>query len=206
MIKGKLIKAINKVPEHYYSMKNPKKIDGQLIDYSKSVVYPERNFCTNLYHHLMVELENGNINIGEDFFLDIEIYKKFIGTYSTDEKFKDTYKKINIANVGMRPDIVLHAKQKSRDEKDQLLIIECKIDPNLSEKNFNEDFFKLNIFLSELNFQNSVYIIINNKKNHIESLLKKYKEKYWLSPKGEVDILIKEEFSSAMELLTTSSV
>jgi len=184
MIKDKLIKAINKIPKHYYELRNPKIKNGKIIDYSNEIVYPERNFCTNLYHHFMVELETEDLNIGEDFFLDEEIYKKFTGTYINDDDFKKTKDALNFPKRGMRPDLVLHATQESRDPEDQLLIIECKIDPNLSEKNFNEDFFKSNIFLSELNFQNSVYIIINNKRNHIESLLKKYKEKYWLSPKG----------------------
>jgi hypothetical protein len=211
MIIEKLIKAINKVPNHYYETKNPKAKNGQIRDYAKKIVFPERNFCTNLYHHFSNEIEKkgsdlDKLDIGEKFFLDEEIYKKCSGTYLYDrEQFDKTLKELNIAKKGMRPDLVLHASQQENNNERQLLILECKIDPNLKRKEFYADYFKLNIYKSELNFQNSVYLILNNIKNKICKYLSDYKEKYWETPKGAIQILIKENSESEVSYIVSDN-
>ncbi len=65
--------AIDLVPKHYYELHNPRRKNGQIIDYTRKVVYPERNYCTNLYHHLHDKLHNIISKTGEDFYLDEEI-------------------------------------------------------------------------------------------------------------------------------------
>jgi len=193
-----LIKSINKVQSHYYGINNPRRENGQIIGYARKRVFPERNFCTNLYLHFLKEMKSSDLDIGEKFFLDEEIYKKFSYGNNNDENFNKTREKLKISKTGMRPDLVLHASQQERNIEGQLLILECKIDPSLKEKEFYDDYFKLNYYKSELNFQNSVYLIVNNTKDKICTYLSNYnyKEKYWETPKGRVEILIKENYDS----------
>jgi len=185
-----LIQAILLVPEHYYSIENPKRKNGQIVDYTNELVFPERNYCTNLYHQIILKIEDTIPNIGETYFLDEEIYKKFTGKYINNKLFKKTYNVLKCAKIGMRPDIILHRSQTSRDEKDQLLILECKIDPELSEIEFDKDFFKLNIYKSELKYQNAVYLIVNNSTEKIEKYISNYIGKYWRIENGRIEVLI----------------
>jgi hypothetical protein len=200
MIMDTLIKAIDNVQKHYYGIKNPTKENVQK-GYARKRVFPERNFCTNLSYHFLKEINNSDlaIDIGKKFFLEVEIYKQFrCGNCNNDGKFNKTYEKLKISKIGMRPDLVLHKSQQKRSIQGQLLILECKIEPNLEKKNFNKDYFKLNIYKSIFNFQNSVYLIVNNDEDKVREYLSKYKEEYWNTPNGEIEILIKKNYESEL--------
>ncbi len=191
-----LKEAINKIPEHYYKLYNPRKSKGQLVDYSNEYVFPERNYCTNLYHQLLNIINDTNLDIGEMFFLDEEIYKKYSGTYINDKSFTKTKNSLKFSKQGLRPDLVLHKSQQSREKEDQKLIIECKTTNNLLKSEFFRDFFKLNIYKSQLNFQNTVYIIVNMNKEIINKYLDEYLKKYWNIKENAIYLLIKESYGS----------
>ncbi len=120
-------------------------------------------------------------------------YKKFSGAYIKDKLFKKTYNQLESSGKGMRPDLVFHASQKCRCEEEQLLIIECKIEPELNEIKFNKDLFKLFIYKSELHFRYAVYLIVNSKYDKIMKFVEEYEKHFWKAKKKGTIILIKEK-------------
>lgn len=182
--------AISNVPKHYFELQNPK-------NYSQVSVYPERLFCYELYHQLRCELERRDKKINA--FIDAEIYKRIEGAYVSkliDEQERRIYieskQKIDLSEESY-PDLVIHTDQKIKDKQYQYLILECKT-KKVYPAGFNKDYLKLNED-TLLNFQECVYLILNNKESDVRDLLKKYKEEYWVSSLNKVRILVKEDFS-----------
>lgn len=199
---GYLCEAIQNIPEHYYTLSNPQ-------GYSKIERHPERLFTYELYHQLriIIEKEKKNNSFYDEFFVDAEIYKRIErATYSkedvTEKKYKET--KSELDNDKVFPDLVIHTNQKSRKTNGQFLILECKTQTeNLNQDAFNNDFFKLNEYISLLNFQFSVYLIINKSENDIRNYLNTYKKSYWTSKLGNVIFIVKENYKSKLKIFDT---
>lgn len=199
---GYLCEAIRNVPKHYYSLSNPQ-------GYSKLERHPERLFTYELYHQLRIIIEKKRQNSGfyDEFFVDAEIYKKlerttYLQENVTEKKYKETKSELDKDKVF--PDFVIHTNQKSRKIDDQFLILECKTQTeNLTQDAFNNDFFKLNEYISLLNFQFSVYLIINKSENDIRNYLNTYKKSYWTSELGNVIFIVKESYEKELKIFDT---
>lgn len=78
--------------------------------------------------------------------------------------------------VTVKPDFVIHKclERKKLPPEHQCFIIEAKTSKVLSQDNFSWDIFKLHGYISQLNYKNAVYIIINSDKTTAENKLKKY--------------------------------
>lgn len=185
-----IIEAISRTSNHYRLLYNPD-------NYSKAERNPEHLFCYEFYHQLRLVFSD------EDFHIDGEIYKTINGanTIIKDPAFLRT-KNVLMKSDGLYPDIVIHKSQMSRDSKDQLLILECKTQPeNLDENAFFKDFFKLNTYNEYLNFQNSIYLIVNKDSYSIEQFLKSYyKKNYWLSKKDVIIFLLENSNSKLYQI------
>ena len=74
------------------------------------------------------------------------------------------------------PDFIIHKNNRIKDinERNQKIIIEAKTKNKLLPKDFFDDFFKLNVYLSRLKFRYSIYLILNTSVSSIDDLIKRY--------------------------------
>ena len=82
--------------------------------------------------------------------------------------------------VTVKPDFVIH-KCLERDNLHpvhQCFIVEAKTLKRFSQDVFSWDIFKLHGYISQLQYENAVYIIINSDKSTVENKLKKYIDEY----------------------------
>lgn len=178
MIKDTLVNAINNINKRHFRVLNPKSrvINYNVYDlsYSKKETEPENNFVTYLIAHYIVELDKIDEITEEDdhtIYPQIQLYKKII-RLAKNEQLIDKFK----LSERLYPDIVFHKGQDDNLTENQKLIIECKINTNLSYEDFEYGLIKLYIYCDEINFQNGLFIIANNSVERIESHLKKFKE------------------------------
>ena len=180
MIKDILSIAINKINKRHFKILNPKirVINQEAYDlsYSKKETQPENNFVTYLIAHYVCELDKIDDLAEEDdytIYPQIQLYKKIIGL----EKNRVLIDKFKLSER-LYPDIVFHKEQEDNSTENQKLIVECKINRNLSYVDFEYDLVKLYIYCDEINFQTGLFIIVNNSVQRIENHLKRFKEFY----------------------------
>ncbi len=200
MIKDILGSAINKINKRHFKVFNPKirVINQEVYDlsYSKKDTQPENNFVTYLISHYISELDKIDELTEEDdytIYPQIQLYKKIIGL----EKNRSFIEKFKLSER-LYPDIVFHKEQNDNFPENQKLIVECKINRNLSYKDFEYDLVKLYIYCDEINFQNGLFIIANNSVDRIEKHLKKFKELYEIDL-SKVEIWIKN-YNETLEI------
>lgn len=92
------------------------------------------------------------------------------------EKKDNRNKKAEYANV--MPDFLIHTSHNTTfTRNDQLLIVEVKTTCDLKKEEFFWDFFKLNVYLDQLLYQNAIYIILNTSVDIIDDFLTEYIKK-----------------------------
>ena len=97
------------------------------------------------------------------------------------------------------PDLVIHNSHnpKSGDSGEgQFLVLEAKTTKRLGEHYFMRDFFKLNLYLSRLQFKNAVSLVINKPAKIIDGYIETYKKKnlYWYNEvKSKLRLFIQEK-------------
>ena len=82
-----------------------------------------------------------------------------------------------------KPDLILHHSHNEQHTnlEQQKLIFEIKT-KQYSRKTFFKDFFKLNVYIDKLNFQQAVFLSIGKPVEKIETLIKSYIDKgYYIS-------------------------
>ena len=99
-----------------------------------------------------------------------------------DESAKKTSKDLHFAErdskIEVIPDLVIHNShypKAGNTEKGQYLALEAKTTKLLGQHYFNRDFFKLNLYLADLHFQNAVYLVINKSVSTIDDYIGTYK-------------------------------
>ena len=103
-----------------------------------------------------------------------------------DEKINKTKKKLQFSTKYVVPDFLIHKNDRIIDFKGkyQKIVIEAKTKEKLQPKEFNVDFFKLNVFLCRLKFRYSIYLILNTSVLRIDDLIQRYiKADYYTSEK-----------------------
>ena len=142
----------------------------------------ERNYILSMVYHLGKSdylKENTDIVFGSGpYFVGGEA-NKLIPVL--DELAKKTSKNLHFADRGGKieviPDLVIHNSHcpKAGDTEDgQYLALEAKTTRILGQYYFNRDFFKLNLYLADLHFQNAVYLVINKSVSVIDDYIGKY--------------------------------
>lgn len=100
------------------------------------------------------------------------------------EKIEELAKRINRScnddKVTIKPDFVIHdcLEHDALPPMHQCFIVETKTSKVLRQDDFNWDIFKLHGYISQLNYENAVYIIINSDKSTIEKKLEDYVNEY----------------------------
>lgn len=141
--------ALEEVEEQYISQIYPR--------IRRGVQHPERAFVAELYHQLrkLQELPNSEY---ENLTFHCDLGKR---NYRVD----NTCLKIQFPpDKSLHPDIVLHNSQNNK--KEQILVCEVKMAFALTEKKLFKDLNKLLYYkLSDLNFQNAVFIYTGSKES-----------------------------------------
>lgn len=98
-----------------------------------------------------------------------------------DESAKKTSKDLHFADKGNKievlPDLIIHnshSPKAGNTGKGQYLALEAKTTKLLGQHYFNRDFFKLNLYLDNLHFQNAVYLVINKSVSTIDNYIGTY--------------------------------
>lgn len=82
------------------------------------------------------------------------------------------------------PDLVIHNShnpKSAENKKNQVLVIEAKTTRTLGRFAFMKDFFKLNAYMAELQFQKAVYLIVNTNESKVDDMIEEYiNSKYFL--------------------------
>ena len=143
----------------------------------------ERNFVTYLFSEMRCLLCEESIELCYIPLMTIE-NNKIIHSDENDhndiDSFKKTAKYFNINIEGnsfsCQPDLIIHEEHNSKNltTDRQHLIIEAKT-KIYSKKRFAKDFFKLNSYISKLNFKNAVFLSIGKPVEKIEKLINSYK-------------------------------
>jgi len=179
MIEELIKSAIKKIGKRHYEVGNPvtRVINREVydLDYSKDKTEPENNFVNYLVAYILVELDKKDITEIENstIFPQAQLYKKLVNKAENKQLISD----FEISN-GLYPDLVFHKDQDDNRPENQKIAIECKIDKNLTYDEFSRDFAKLIVYISEINFQKSIYIIANMPESIIIEYLRRFKLKY----------------------------
>ena len=101
------------------------------------------------------------------------------------------------------PDIVIHSGPQDINEHNQIFLSEVKTTLNLTQRLFDIDLFKLNVYHEELSFQNSAFIIVNSTVESVKRKLNEYKNnRYYQTQKKGIYIIVKPSFDSSIEVFT----
>jgi hypothetical protein len=109
--------------------------------------------------------------------------------------FRTPIKKKGIEAI---PDLVIHNShnpEKGKTGEGQFLILEAKTTKRLNGYYFMRDFFKLNLYIAGLRFQNAVCLVINKPVSKIDDYIGTYKKKdyYWYDEvKSKLRLFIQE--------------
>lgn len=161
--------------------------------FDKSLIY-ERNYVISLVYQLGLSNNSDDNNFLSGAFVNGEIvkrinhkagevgkaYKKLVSMRpkpkGKKEKRINKIRKAEYANV--MPDFLIHTSHFTNFTRDeQLLIVEVKTTNDLKEEEFFWDFFKLNVYLDQLLYQNAIYIILNTSVDIIDDFLTEYIKK-----------------------------
>ena len=103
---------------------------------------------------------------------------------SSGKKVEKTRNELNFSKKGNKieaiPDFVIHYShnpESGKSENGQYLVLEAKTTKRLGKYYFMRDFFKLNLYLEKLHFQNAVYLVINKSADSIDDYIAAYKKK-----------------------------
>ena len=102
------------------------------------------------------------------------------------ERIKETKDVLGFSTHYVAPDFVIHKNNRIKDinERNQKIVIESKTKDNLLSKEFYDDFFKLNVYLSRLKFRYGIYLLINTSVNRVNGFIRDYlKNDFFISEK-----------------------
>lgn len=103
------------------------------------------------------------------------------------------------------PDIVIHAGPNDFDKQNQIFLSEVKTEVSLSQRKFDIDLFKVNVYHEQLKFQNSAFIIANNDVEFIKRRLTSYeRSKYYLTGLPELYLIVRPSCNTKAVVISTN--
>lgn len=193
-----IIKSIRQIPAGYYAVTNPLVRNGHPTGYSQTHTHPERNFVSQLYSKLQSIISDRN-----NLQLNTEIYKCICEQKFRDNRYLKSISAILDNQNGLFPDLIYHQGQHDTNAENQIFALECKIDPELSQKEFNRDIIKLMMYKHELNFQTVIFLVANTSPAKIEQFIKTYESSYYINRDRLHIILVEKHGSDPVCLLHT---
>lgn len=166
-MKDILVKSIQEIEKEYFNHVSAVVKDHDL-QLKQDLSASESTFAAELRGNLKSNLKLSNL----EFRIDLEHSKELVySERNTPRVIRDSYDKIfqritaenfeNEFKLKRIPDLIIHKSIHSTLKEDQLFVAEIKTDPNITEDDFYADFFKVNLFMSELNFQYGAFIAAN---------------------------------------------
>lgn len=152
----------------------------------------ERNYVLSLVFQLG-KMANQKSGFGTNVFPSGENNKHIDNhEYQISETYKDLYEKDFRHPFEVIPDLIIHTShdERSIDSNGQHVILEAKTTKSLSKVAFFKDFFKINVYLCSLKFDNAIYLIVNTEKDKIESFIKLYFKNGLFWSKDELEKLL----------------
>lgn len=148
------------------------------INDTKNIVI-ERNYVCSLIYQL------GRLSTNELYPFSNEVLvggdmNKYI-TPQNEERMLYTCDRLNFKishdkKFEVIPDLIIHGSHdpQSINRNNQYVAVEVKCCEYLGIEPFEKDFFKLNAYLSCLNYKKVIYIILNSEKKRINQRIKQY--------------------------------
>ena len=152
----------------------------------------ERNYVLSLVFQ-MGKNANSTTEFGTNVFPSGEnnkdIYLKLEEIKTT---YNDLYGKEFKPPFEVIPDLVIHTSHnpQSSNSNSQHVVIEAKTTKNLGKVAFMRDLFKLNVYLTRLNYKNAIYLLVNTTKKRIEYLIKQYFDNPYYKANGKLNQLL----------------
>lgn len=145
----------------------------------------ERNYILSLVYNMGKAdylRENKDIVIDSGPYLVGGETNKLIPVLDASAKTtsKDLCFKIKDNKIEVIPDLVIHNSHRPEaglSVEGQYLALEAKTSKHLGQYYFNRDFFKLNLYLDGLHFQNVVFMVINKSASTIDDYIGTYLKK-----------------------------
>jgi len=143
----------------------------------------ENNFVTKLNENYAVLAALKKIMEPKELNRQLQIPKNYIFTNNPLPGIKDGYEKLlhelgdpseQLEELKFIPDFIIHKDQGDRDPLNQKFIAEVKTERNLSYKKFVWDFFKLNIYMEDLNYQTAAFLSVNTASDRIFEYVSNY--------------------------------
>ena len=165
-----LFKAMNEIGQ------NPKLVTD--TDNSNNIVI-ERNYAISLAYQLgRFSIDKSDffpfsetVLIGGDLnkYIDANIKEIVSSCRDLDFKIKDN-------RFEVLPDIIVHESHNPNSVKQdgQYLAVDIKSREYLGIVPFEKDFFKLNCYLTSLNYKYAIYMILNTNKTRVNERIKQY--------------------------------
>ncbi len=201
------IKALEQIEESDYIIANAVLKDNLLNIYDDNYSTYENNFVTKLNEKYAILSHLKKIDEPINLTRQFQIPKRFAYSSFGDENISQAFIKIQRV-LGKNseidcewmtiPDFIIHKDQTDMDPNNQRLIAEVKTEKNLSYKKFVWDFFKLNLYMEKLSFQNGIFLSVNCNESIIRSHLKTYLQQkiYLTNNSTNLFLIIKENAKS----------
>lgn len=201
-----ILECINSIEEKYYTEEVTRLRDGVLF-LTGELRANESTYVTQLINKIESKFKEQSIHIDKHYQTDLpkqlifsddnyarKYNQSFDALFKLDEPEEAEFFKV--------PDIVIHSGPNDFNPENQIFLSEVKTTLNLTQKLFNIDLFKLNVYHEELYFQNSAFIIINSTIDDVKTKYSSYKaSRYYQTPKNGLFIIVKPSFNDSVEIL-----
>jgi len=163
-----LFDAMKELKHSPHKITDVKSINNRIIErnYVCSIIYQLGKLSNSRYFPF-----SDSILIGGDMNKYIEANKTAIRVTGENLEFS-----FNGDRFEVIPDLIIHGSH-NRDSihgNEQFVAVEVKSTDYLGIVAFEKDFFKLNAYLTCLNYQHAIYVIVNSDKETINIRIKQY--------------------------------
>lgn len=201
------IAALNLIERIHYEVAHAsiQNDNFEILD-DKNTTY-ENNFVAQLNTKYAILEDRNAINEPAELTRQLQFPKTFHYYETVDENFANAVNRIKYllgrsvaieTELKVFPDFIIHKTQDDIIDENQRLIAEVKTENELQFKSFLWDFFKINLYVEKLNFQNGVFLIVNTKEETVKRYLTEYVKKnlYFTSFSDRIVILVKENYDA----------
>jgi hypothetical protein len=200
-----ILECIDSIDEKYYIEEVTRLRDGVLFQ-TGELRANESTYVTQLINKIENKFKEQSIHIDKHYQTDQSKQLIFADDNYT-KKYKRSFDALfehgepEEAEFFKVPDIVIHSGPNDFNPDNQIFLSEVKTTLKLTQKLFNIDLFKLNVYHEELSFQNSAFVIINTTVDNVKTKYSSYmRSKYYQTQKEGIFIIVKPFFHVRTEI------
>ncbi|MEZ9445757.1 topoisomerase DNA-binding C4 zinc finger domain-containing protein [Vibrio sp. 10N.222.54.F12] len=210
-----VVTAINNISEYYYNVPDVYH-DGEKVVETDVIKTYELNFV-NAFSNQFSKITGDNQEY-KRFNMEVEIPKSFMWPQDADGSIKATWQELKkeFSDVDMdkkfltKPDFIFHADRNNDSYENQKLIVEAKVNSQAPVNEIYKDIFHTLIYANKYNFQYSVVLMINYKKDTWITKYKQYLENgYYIGQKTKhknIYVIFKYSYNSNVEVIKLSDL